>query len=160
MRRAGQQNIKFGRGGIFVAKGIDMLSLIAYTDIIDSNKEGGMMADITIRNIPDEIHGTLKEKAAADGKGLETWVREQLTLLAAQPTIRKSYTFKCFGDNGARVTIRRLHGGAVQHGANGCSREQFAAYEKADLLCERNEIGDYEAAYKLLLGAFSEVFTS
>jgi hypothetical protein len=118
------------------------------------------MSDILIRNISDEVHGTLKEKAAADGKALESWLREQMIRLAAMPTIRKSYGWKAFGENGARATIKRLHDGYVQQGANGCSQEQYDAFQKAALLAKRNELGDYETAYKLLVQHFDEVFPS
>lgn len=117
------------------------------------------MAEISIRNVPDDIYQALKEKATADGKGLETWIREQLTLLTARPTVRKRYKFTALGENGAKITIERRWPDSVpSRGAKNCSQEQFDAYEKAALLCERNEPGDYEKAYQLLLGAFDEVF--
>ena len=119
------------------------------------------MPDILIRTVPEDIYAALKEKAALDGKGLEPWLREQVTLLAAKPTIRKRYSFKAFGENGAYVTIeRRWADGPVQRGAKNCSQEQFDAYQRVALLAERNELGDYEAAYKLLLQNFDEVFAS
>ena len=117
------------------------------------------MAEISIRNVSEEVYAALKEKAAADGKSMEAWIRERLTMLSAQPTIKKRYVFKAFGDNGAKVTIDRKYD-IVQRGAKNCNQEQFDAYEKAALLAERNEVGDYEAAYKLLLANFDEVFTS
>lgn len=118
------------------------------------------MPDISIRNVSDEVYAALKEKAASDGKSMEAWIRERLTMLSAQPTIRKRYTFKAFGENGARVTIKRLDDGYVQRGTSGCSQEQFDAFQKAALMAQRNELGDYEAAYKLLLQNFDEVFAS
>ena len=117
------------------------------------------MPDILIRTVPEDIYAALKEKAALDGKALEPWLREQVTLLAAKPTVRKRYQFRAFGENGAHVTIDRHHD-IVQRGAKGCSQEQFDAFQKAALLAERNEVGDYEAAYKLLLQNFDEVFAS
>jgi plasmid stability protein len=119
------------------------------------------MPDILIRTVPEDIYAALKEKAASDGKGLEPWLRERLAMLAAQPTIRKRYKFTALGENGAKVTIERHYAdGPVQRGAKNCSQEQFDAFQKAALLAECNELGDYEAAYKLLLTNFDEVFAS
>lgn len=113
--------------------------------------------NILIRDIPHDIADVLTAKALEDGKDRQTWLREKLILLAAQPTIRKRYSFKAFGPESAHVTIKRQYD-HVQHGAKNCNEEQFNAYEKAVLMCERNEIGDYEATYKLLLQNFDEVF--
>ncbi len=119
------------------------------------------MADILIRDIPDDIVDALKVKAAEDGKSREAWLKEQILLLAAKPIIKKRYSFKAYGENGAYITIeRRYADGPVQRGAKNCSQEQFDAFKKAALLAERNELGDYEAAYKLLLSNFDEVFAS
>jgi hypothetical protein len=119
------------------------------------------MPDILIRDVPNDVALALTEKALKDGTmDRQTWLRKKLIELAAQPTIRKSYGFKVFGENGARATIKRLYDGYVQQGANGCSQEQFDAFQKAALLANRNELGDYEAAYKLLVQHFDEVFPS
>lgn len=117
------------------------------------------MAQKLIRDIPDEIMSAIEEKAGADGMNAEAWIRAQLIQLAAQPTIKKRYSFKAFGESGAYITIERKHD-IVQRGAKNCSQEQFDAFQKAALLVERNELGDYEAAYKLLLQNFDEVFAS
>lgn len=118
------------------------------------------MADFSIRGLDDEAHAALRERAAADGKSFESWVREQLLLLAQKPSVRKRYRFTALGENGAKITIERQvwADDPIRHGADRCSQEQFDAYQKAVLHVKRNEIGDYEAAYKLLLGAFDEVF--
>lgn len=84
-------------------------------------------------------------------------MREQLLLLAQKPTVKKRYHFKAFGPEGSYCQIERKFD-IVQRGASNCSQEQFNAFQKAALLCERNEVGDYEAAYKLLLANFDEVF--
>lgn len=75
------------------------------------------------------------------------------------PTIRKRYSFKAVSETGAYVTIAREHD-FVRRGAKNCSQEQFNAYQRACDYAERNELGDYEAAYKLLVQNFDEVFTS
>lgn len=87
------------------------------------------------------------------------WLREQLTRLAAMPTIKDRYSFKAVSESGAFCTIKREHG-YVQRGAKNCGQEQFEAYQRACDYTERNELGDYEAAYKLLVQHFDEVFPS
>lgn len=115
------------------------------------------MTDILLKDIPPEDAQHLSVLAAQAGKDRHTWLREQVMQIAAQPAVRARYEFKAFGENGAYITITRRYG-TVQHGAKNCSQAQFDAYEKATLHCQRNEPGDYEAAYKLLLDAFDEVF--
>ena len=117
------------------------------------------MAQKLIRDIPDETMSAIEAKAGADGMNAEAWIRAQLIRLAQQPTIRKRYKFTALGENGAKITIERHHAdGPVQRGARNCSQEQFDAFQRAALYAERNEMGDYEAAYKLLLQNFVEVF--
>lgn len=116
------------------------------------------MPDILIRDVPDDIAQALTVKALEDGTmDRQAWLRKQLILLAAMPTIRKKYSFKAFGPEGAYAQIKREYE-HVSQGAKNCSQAQFDAFKKAALLVERNEIGDYEAAYKLLLSNFDEVF--
>ena len=45
------------------------------------------MKMIQIRNVPDALHRTLKARAALEGKSLSDYLREELELLAARPTI-------------------------------------------------------------------------
>jgi hypothetical protein len=118
------------------------------------------MPDILIRDIPEDIADVLTIKAREDGKDRIVWLKEQLIRLAAQPTIKTRYSFKAFGAEGAYATIERRYADHIQNGAKNCNEEQFNAYKKAVLHCERNELGDYEAAYKLLLSNFDEVFAS
>ncbi len=118
------------------------------------------MPDIIIRDVPEDIISALNVKAAEDGKSREAWLREQLILLAAKLTIYKAYRFKAHGEDGAYAQIRYEFGAVQSRGAKNCSAEQFDAYKKAVEYCERNELGDYEAAYKLLLQHFDEVFAS
>lgn len=120
------------------------------------------MPDILIRDVPEDVAYALTEKALKDGTmDRQAWLRKKLIELAAQPTIKTRYSFKAYGENGARATIeRRWADGHVQRGANGCSEAQFNAFQKAAEYAQRNELGDYEAAYKLLLANFEEVFAS
>jgi antitoxin FitA len=44
------------------------------------------MGVIQIRNVPDDIHRTLKVRAAAEGTSLSEYVLRELTRLARSPT--------------------------------------------------------------------------
>jgi hypothetical protein len=120
------------------------------------------MPDILIRDVPEDVARALTEKALRDGTmDRQAWLRKKLIELATMPTVRSRYSFKAVSENGAYVTInRRYADGHVQRGAKNCSQEQFDAYQRACDYVERNELGDYEAAYKLLVQHFDEVFPS
>ena len=116
------------------------------------------MAQKVIRDIPDEILHAIEVKAAESGSSTEAYIRDLLVKDASLPVIRKRYSFKAFSENGAYASIKREHD-FVQRGAKNCSQEQFNAYQRACDYVERNELGDYEAAYKLLVQHFDEVFS-
>ena len=119
------------------------------------------MADMIIRNLPDEAHAALKEKAALNGKSLEAWLREQLVLLSALPTIRERYNLKAVGENGAFATLRRERKDEdVRSSSGNLSQPQFTAFKQAREYVRRNGPGDYEKAYALLAQHFDEVFPS
>jgi plasmid stability protein len=42
---------------------------------------------IQIRDVPDEVHATLRVRAAAAGLSLSDYLREELTGLAQRPTV-------------------------------------------------------------------------
>lgn len=44
------------------------------------------MKTLQIRHVPDEVHRTLKARAAMAGKSLSTYALEELTRLAEQPS--------------------------------------------------------------------------
>jgi hypothetical protein len=116
--------------------------------------------EILIRDIPDDIANALKVKASEDGMDRQAWIRQQLIRLAAQPTIKSRYSFKAFGPEGSYAQIRREADGLAGQGSKNCSQAQLDAYKKAVEYAQRNELGDYEAAYKLLLSNFDEVFAN
>jgi hypothetical protein len=117
------------------------------------------MPDISIRNISAEIYAALKEKAAADGKGLETWLRERLIMLAAQPVVKAHYVLKAYGPGAAYAQIRRREGDeSVGGSANNLSQAQMNALKKAEDYVQRNQPGDREEAYNLLARHFETVF--
>jgi plasmid stability protein len=50
-----------------------------------------ILAAISIRHVPDAISAALKERASLEGKGLETWLREQLTVFVSTAVIKRHY---------------------------------------------------------------------
>ncbi len=44
------------------------------------------MTTLYIRDVPDEVASTLKERAAAEGKSLSSYVAAELAKLASRPT--------------------------------------------------------------------------
>jgi plasmid stability protein len=42
---------------------------------------------IQIRNVPDDVHRTLRTQAAASGKSLSDFLLDEVTLVAARPTV-------------------------------------------------------------------------
>src|SRR5205823_5865436 len=79
-----------------------------------------IMADISIRNVPDAIYVALKEQASLEGKGLETWLREQLTVFVSKPVIKRHYKLRATSEDGALAAIIRRDGQTVLNTAH-CS---------------------------------------
>jgi len=46
-----------------------------------------MAVQITIRNVPEKVRNELAGRAAAQGKSMQEFLREELERLAARPTI-------------------------------------------------------------------------
>ena len=115
------------------------------------------MADISIRNVPDAIYAALKEQASLEGKGLETWLREQLTVFVSKPVIKRHYKLRATSEDGALAAIIRRDE-TVHLSTSHCSHQQQQICEKAVDYVKRNEPGDREQAIALLRSAFEEVF--
>lgn len=47
------------------------------------------MASIQVRNVPEELHRTLKARAAETGQSLSEYVLEELRAAARRPTMRE-----------------------------------------------------------------------
>jgi plasmid stability protein len=115
------------------------------------------MADISIRNVPDAIYAALKERASLEGKGLETWLREQLTVFVSKPVIKRHYKLRATSEEGALAAIIRRDEQTVLKTAH-CSPQQQQIGEQALDWVKRNEPGDREQAIGLRRSAFEEVF--
>ncbi len=59
---------------------------MARIDNSASNAYNAVMATITVRNLPDEVHAALRVRAARNGRSMEAEVREILAGMATQGT--------------------------------------------------------------------------
>ncbi|WP_199700645.1 FitA-like ribbon-helix-helix domain-containing protein [Jiangella rhizosphaerae] len=48
------------------------------------------MRTIQVREIPNEAYETIRERARAEGKSLQSYMRDQVIAMAARPTKRES----------------------------------------------------------------------
>lgn len=77
---------------------------------------GHMSKMIQIRNVPDDVHRTLKMRAAAEGLSLSDYVKRDLEELASQATIEEVFArARTRGSSGVSteeiVAIQREHRG-------------------------------------------------
>jgi plasmid stability protein len=114
------------------------------------------MADITIRKVDEAVYTALKERAGADGKSLEAWLREKLAQLVAQPVVRSRYVLRAFGPGPIFAQIRRTEE-SIDQDSVGISKEQKKALMQAFELAKRNEAGDREEAMNVLNQQFERV---
>lgn len=76
------------------------------------------MATLYVRDVPDDVAETLKDRAAARGQSLSAFVAEQLTALAARPTNAQV---------AARLRARRAADAANEGGGEGASSDDILA---------------------------------
>src|SRR5438128_12483714 len=103
------------------------------------------MADISIRNVPDSIYAALKEQASLEGKGLETWLRDQLTVLVSKPVIKRHYKLRATNEDGAIATIIRRDETVHLSTAHYSNQQQQISEQAVDCV-KQNETGDREQA--------------
>ena len=63
------------------------------------------MATVQIKHIPDDVHQTLRRRAAEKGQSLQEYLLGQLTEQARQPTVEELF---------ARLADEPVEGGAVR----------------------------------------------
>jgi plasmid stability protein len=60
---------------------IDMCSTFLYAE--------NMSKMIQVRDVPDEVHGTLKARAAREGMSLSDYIKSELERVAGRPSMRE-----------------------------------------------------------------------
>lgn len=73
---------------------------------------------VQVRDVPDEVHRTLKSRAALEGRTLSELLRDELTRLAARPS--RTEVLKRIGerrpvplDEPSAATVRRMRDAAA-----------------------------------------------
>ena len=117
------------------------------------------MTDILIRNIPDAVAQRLSVIAAEQGMDRHTMIRNWVLQHADRASqFRPSYGFHALSATGARLFVQRQPvQGVCERQIQQCSVEQERVYRVVVSCMERNSIGDYDLAYRLLRNVFDEV---
>lgn len=63
------------------------------------------MPSIQVKDVPDDVHATLRRRAAAAGKSLQEYLLERLTEEASTPTLDEVLT-RAGGRAGGRAPMR------------------------------------------------------
>ena len=116
------------------------------------------MADIIIRNVPDEVVHQLD--VLSGNLSREEYLRQRLAEIAeigAVPQLRHGQGIRAFTPTGGKVRLV-TYIESVGGGASGLSQEQFDAYKRARLLADPRNGGDWAKARAALEAAGFEVF--
>ena len=120
------------------------------------------MPDILIRDVPSEVADALTERARAAGMDRQEWVRQHFAQLVQLPIVKVSYTLRFFGpQDDVYGYIKRSPDGKIGlhlRPVTLLSNEQRLAFRQAGESVRRNAPGDREKAFKVLSGAFEEVY--
>jgi plasmid stability protein len=76
------------------------------------------MATIQIRDVPEEAYETLRRRARAEGRSIQTYMRDRVIELAARPAKSE--------------LVAALEAALAEHGGAGSSAEQIADDVAAD----------------------------
>lgn len=62
---------------------------VSTLDMHTACKYPGRMPNLQVRNVPEELHRTLKAKAALEGSSLSAFLLTELEKIAKRPTLRE-----------------------------------------------------------------------
>jgi hypothetical protein len=120
------------------------------------------MPDILIRDVPPEVADSLAERARAAGMDRQEWLRQHFTQLIQLPIVKVSYTLRFFGPQvEVYGYIKRSPDGKIGlqlRPVTLLTNQQRLAFRQAGESVRRNDPGDRERAFKVLSGAFEEVY--
>lgn len=117
------------------------------------------MANILIRDIPENVASALTEKAQAVGKDRMAYIRALLIKDAAEPVVKERYAYRFVSDTGLASGIIRRFGDKVESvGVTGVTVEGLQVIGRVEVLMRRNNPGDREEALYLLKHHFNNVF--
>ena len=116
------------------------------------------MADILIRDIPEEVATALSQKAVAAGKDRMAYIRDLLTKVASEPIVSERYAYRVYGKDGkGKITRHSDHPNGTGSVFTNFGQEDVNTIQKAEDLIRRNGVGDREKAVALLQQQFEEV---
>jgi hypothetical protein len=120
------------------------------------------MPDILVRDVPSEVADALTERARAAGMDRQEWLRSHFAQLVQLPIIKIRYTLRFFGpQDEVYGYIRRSPDGKISFQLRPVpllAPEQRLAFRQAGEAVRLNDPGDREKAFKILSGAFEEVY--
>jgi len=120
------------------------------------------LPDILVRDVPFEVADALTERARAAGMDRQEWLRQHFAQLVQLPIIKVSYTFRFFGpQDEVYGHIKRLPDEKTELQLSPVTlltNEQRLSFRQAVEYVRRNQPGDREKAFKVLSGAFEEVY--
>src|SRR6202035_521967 len=128
---------------------------MAQAAIVSSSRNGAVMAQKLIRDIPDEIMERIEERAQTAGTNAEAWIRQQLIALVAPPPISEQYAFRVYGQVGKGAIHRHSnHPNGTGSTFSNLNYDEADAMHRAEDFVRRNGAGDKERAYNLLVTQF------
>jgi hypothetical protein len=120
------------------------------------------MPDILVRDVPSEVADALTERAHAAGMDRQEWLRQHFAQLIQLPMVKISYTLRFFGpQDEVHGHIKRLPDGKIGLQLRPVAlltQEQRLAFRQAGDYIRRNDPGGREKAFKILSGAFEDVY--
>jgi hypothetical protein len=116
------------------------------------------MANITIRDIPDEAIKAID--TMLQGKSRESYLRELITQAAEAPSpikLKWNQGLKAISPNGGNATLRNMVE-SVSSGANNLSQSHFDAFQRAKMQADPRNGGNWAKAKETLEAAGFEVY--
>ncbi|SRR6266568_475881 len=113
------------------------------------------MPDILIRDVSPEDAEALKQKAKAAGaEDRQAWLADQLHKMAALPEF---YAFRVMGQVGkGKISRHSNHINGTGSTFSNFNQDEADAMQRAENFVRRNQPGDKEKAYDVLVEQFGE----
>jgi len=112
------------------------------------------MMDILVRGISEEDAQALDQKAKSAGKDRSPWLADQLHKMAALPEF---YAFRVIGQVGkGKISRHSNHVNGTGATFSNFNQDEADAMQRAENFVRRNQLGDKEKAYNVLVVQFGE----
>ena len=112
------------------------------------------MMDILVRNVSEEDAKNLDLKAKSAGQDHSPWLADQLHKMAALPEL---YAFRVMGQVGkGKISRHSNHVNGTGSTYSNFNQDEAEAIRRAEDFVRRNQPGDKEKAYNVLVAQFGE----